>query len=90
MIERSQMTVSLSNEAIAVLSKHATDRKRGEFISRLILNFDAMEGAVSQIDIEAMKLQQLGIASQIKSMDSRTTMIEKQLAALIAKVGLQK
>lgn len=87
MSDKVQLTLSLSSEAVEVLNKHASERKRGEFISNLLATYGAQEGSISQVDIESMKLQQLGVASQLKTLDGRTTQIERQLAALIAKVG---
>lgn len=83
--ERTQMTLSLTNEAIDILEKHATERKRGEFISNLLVAYGADAGAISQVDVESMKLQLLGMASTTKTLDGRLTRVEKQLAALIAK-----
>lgn len=84
MSERSQMTLSLTNEAIEVLEKHTSARKRGEFISNLLVAYGAEGGAINQVDIESMKLQLLGLASTQKTLDGRLTRVEKQLAAIIA------
>lgn len=87
MSERSQMTLSLTNEAIDVLEKHTSARKRGEFISNLLVAYGADAGAISQVDVESMKLQLLGMASTTKTLDGRLTKVEKQLAVLIAERG---
>lgn len=79
MTERSQITVSLSYEAIQILEKQATPRKRGEFISNLLIAYGAESGATSQADIESMRLQLLGLASQQKTLDARVTKVERQL-----------
>ena len=84
MSERSQMTVSLTNEAIDVLEKHTTARKRGEFISNLLIAYGAEAGAITQVDLESMKLQLLGLASTSKTLDGRLTKVERQLSAIIA------
>ena len=84
MSERSQMTVSLTNEAIDVLEKHTTARKRGEFISNLLIAYGAEAGAITQVDIESMRLQLLGLASANKTLDGRLTKVERQLSAIIA------
>jgi len=85
MLEKVQLTLSLTSDAVAVLEKNASERKRGEFISNLLITYGASEGAISQVDIEAMKLQQLGVTSQLKTMEGRLLQVERQLSALIAK-----
>ena len=84
MSERSQMTVSLTNEAIDVLEKHTTARKRGEFISNLLIAYGAEAGAITQVDIESMRLQLLGMASTTKTLDGRVTKLERTVASMIA------
>jgi hypothetical protein len=78
------MTVSLTNEAIDILEKHTTPRKRGEFISNLIVAYGSEAGAITQVDVESIKLQMLGMASTSKTLDGRLTKVERQLAAMIA------
>lgn len=87
MSERSQMTVSLTNEAIDVLEKHTTARKRGEFISNLLIAYGAEAGAITQVDIESMRLQLLGLASANKTLDGRLTKVERTVATMIAERG---
>lgn len=84
MSERSQMTLSLTNDAIDILEKHTTARKRGEFISNLLIAYGAEAGAITQVDVESMKLQLLGMASTTKTLDGRLTKVERQLSVLIA------
>jgi hypothetical protein len=80
--ERSQMTLSLTNEAIAVLEKHTTQRKRGEFISNLLAAYGDSAGAISQADIESLKLQMLGLTSTQKTFEGRLLRVEQKLAQL--------
>lgn len=84
MSERSQMTVSLTNEAIDVLERHTTARKRGEFISNLLVAYGAEAGAITQVDVESMRLQLLGMASTTKTLDGRVTKLERTVASIIA------
>lgn len=84
MAERSKVNLSLTPEAILVLEKHTTERKRGEFVSNLLVAYGAEGGAINQVDIESMKLQLLGLASTQKTLDGRLTRVEKQMAAIIA------
>jgi len=76
------MTLSLTNEAIAVLEKHTTARKRGEFISNMLIAYGDTAGAISQADIESMKLQMLGLASTQKNFEGRLLRVEQRLAQL--------
>lgn len=74
------MTLSLTNEAIEVLEKHTSPRKRGEFISNLLVAYGDEAGAIKQVDIESIKLQLLGIVSTQKTFEGRLLKIERQLA----------
>lgn len=84
MTERAKVNLSLTADALAVLEKHTTERKRGEFVSNLLVAYGAESGAITQVDIESMKLQLLGLASTNKTLDGRLTKVERQLAAVIA------
>lgn len=84
MSERAKVNLSLTVDAMAVLEKHTTERKRGEFVSNLLVAYGAEAGAISQVDVESMKLQLLGLASTNKTLDGRLTKVERQLAAIIA------
>ena len=84
MTERSKVALSLTAEAMAILEKHATERKRGEFVSNLLGAYGAEAGAITQVDVESMRLQLLGMASTSKTLDGRLTKVERQLASLIA------
>lgn len=84
MSERAKVNLSLTADALAVLEKHTTERKRGEFVSNLLVAYGAEAGAITQVDIESMKLQLLGLASTAKTLDGRLTKVERQLAAIIA------
>lgn len=79
-MERSSMTLSLTYEAIEVLEKHTSPRKRGEFISNLLVAYGDEAGAIKQVDIESIKLQLLGIVSTQKTFEGRLLKIERQLA----------
>ncbi|MEZ4707607.1 MAG: hypothetical protein R3A44_10390 [Caldilineaceae bacterium] len=83
MTERTKIQLSISNRAADVLNKHASERKRGEFISQLLETYE-MSG-VSSTDIETVNLQVIGLASQLKGHDSKILQIERQIAALMAR-----
>ena len=73
--------LTLTAEAIAILDKNATERKRGEFMSNLLVAFGAGAGAINQVDIESMRLQMLGLASTTKTLDARLSRLERHAAA---------
>ncbi len=77
--------LTLSADAMEVLNKASTPRKRGEFVSKLLLQWGEVSGGTEQIDVEGFKLQMLGLASVNKSLESRVMNLEKQFAALIAR-----
>lgn len=86
-MERTKVNLSLTADALAVLEKHTSERKRGEFVSNLLIAYGADAGAITQVDVESMKLQLLGMASTTKTLDGRLTKVERQLAVLIAERG---
>jgi hypothetical protein len=77
-------SLMLSADALAVLDKHASPRRRGEFVSQLLIQYGAVDGGIEQIDVEGMKLQLMGLASANKTLEGRVLRLEKQLAAMIA------
>lgn len=81
MTDRVQITLSLSKEAITILEKQTTPRKRGEFVSGLIVAYGSDAGAIGQLDVETIKLQLLGLASANKTLEARVMKVERQLAA---------
>jgi len=80
--ERTQITLSLTNEAISILEKQTTPRKRGEFVSNLVVAYGNDAGAIGQLDIETIKLQLLGLASANKILEGRVMKLERQLATI--------
>lgn len=84
MSEKVQLTLSLTSEAVQILDRHATERKRGEFLSNLLLQYSAADGGIAQMDVDAIRLQLLGLASEHKTAEARLGRVEKQLSVLIA------
>jgi len=82
--ERTKVSLSITPDAIEILEKHTTERKRGEFVSNLLVSYGAEGGAINQVDVESMKLQMLGLSSTTKTLDGRLMKVERQLSALIA------
>jgi len=76
--------LTLSPAAMQVLEKQASPRKRGEFVSGLLVQYGAVDSGIDAVDIEGMKLQIMGLAGANKSLESRVLKLEQQLAAVIA------
>lgn len=51
MDDKRRIALVLTDEALAVLNKHATQRKRGEFVSRLLVEWEAGQGEVDRSGI---------------------------------------
>lgn len=79
MTDRVQITVSLTKNALDILEKRTTARKRGEFLSNLIVAFGENESGNGQVDLEVMKLQLLGLASANKTLEARIQRLERQV-----------
>ena len=74
----------LSADALAMLEKQASPRKRGEFVSSLLIQYGMADSGIEQIDVEGMKLQLMGLASANKTLEGRVLKLEKQVAAMMA------
>ena len=77
--------LTLTQEAMLVLTKQTTPRKRGEFVSKLLTQYGEVSNGTEQIDVEGLKLQMMGLASVNKSLEARVMNLEKQLGVLIAR-----
>lgn len=75
--------LTLSADAYRVLEKQASPRKRGEFVSNLLLQYGMADSGIEQVDIEGMKLQLMGLASANKTLEGRVLRLEKQIATVI-------
>jgi hypothetical protein len=84
MANESKTSLTLSSEARAVLERQASPRKRGEFVSKLLIEYGAGASGIDAIDIESTKLMIMGLAGANKSLEGRVIRLEKQVAAMIA------
>ena len=84
MADEAKVSLTLTGAAVAVLERQASPRKRGEFVSGLLVQYGAVDSGIDAVDIEGMKLQIMGLASANKTLEGRVMKLEKQLAALIA------
>ena len=84
MQNETKVSLTLTGSAVAVLEKQASPRKRGEFVSGLLVQYSAADAGIDMVDIEGLKLQMLGLSSANKSLEARVMKLERQLAAIIA------
>jgi len=84
MQNETKVSLTLTGSAVAVLEKQASPRKRGEFVSNLLIQYGAVDSGIDAVDIEGMKLQIMGLAGANKTLEGRVLKLERQLAAVIA------
>jgi len=84
MADEAKVSLTLTGAALTVLQKQASPRKRGEFVSGLLVQYGAVDSGIDAVDIEGMKLQIMGLASANKTLEGRVLKLERQLAAVIA------
>lgn len=75
MTQKVQLT--LSEDALQVIETNATERKRGEFVSSVLVDYARITGGVSSLGDDDD-----GILERI---DNRLARIEKQLGLLLSK-----
>ncbi len=80
----SKAYLTLTPAAMQVLERQASPRKRGEFVSKLLIEYGTVEGGVDAVDIEGMKLMIMGLAGANKTLEGRVMKLERQLAAMMA------
>ena len=68
--------LALTDDALKVIEANATERKRGEFVSNILVDYGRITGGIS-----ALGDDDDGILERI---DSRLARIEKQMAILLA------
>jgi hypothetical protein len=71
-----RVTLVLSDEAVEAIEANATERKRGEFVSTVLVDYGRITGGISTLGDDDD-----GILERI---DSRLARIEKQMAILLA------
>lgn len=82
-----RLTIVLDDGMSELLLKLAgSSRKQGEYLSGLIRA--AYEGSKSiggdDLDREALRLQVMGLTGQVKMLEGRLLIVERELAAMIA------
>ncbi|MEZ4864155.1 MAG: hypothetical protein R3C14_22775 [Caldilineaceae bacterium] len=71
----------LSDEALEVINRSATERKRGEWISNAVIDYDAIKRGAVTPDTDGCEV---GLLERI---DTRLSRIERQLATIIVEQG---
>lgn len=84
MQKSAKVSLVLNADALAVLDKQSSPRKRGEFVSNLLVQYGLADSGVEQIDVEGIKLQLMGLAGANKTLEGRVIRLERQVAAMIA------
>jgi hypothetical protein len=69
----------LSDEALAVIAANATERKRGEFVSNVLVDYARVMDSLSEADDE----EDTGLLRRLHSQMAR---LEKQMALLLNKL----
>lgn len=69
--------LALSDDALKVIAANATERKRGEFVSNVLVDYARLTSGVSALGDDD------GILERI---DSRLARLEKQMAILMSRV----
>ncbi|MCB9150719.1 MAG: hypothetical protein H6641_18350 [Caldilineaceae bacterium] len=63
-----------------------SSRKQGEYINKLVNNaWAGMQDTDADLDVEALRLQLLGLSGQHKALEGRVLRLESQLSAVMAR-----
>jgi len=81
-----RLNLTVEDDIPAKLSELAGgERKRGEFITRLVRQlYEESRTGQTGADLEGLRLQVLGLAGQVRSLEGRIIKLERTLAAMIA------
>ena len=71
-----KVQLTLTDDALAVIDANATERKRGEFVSNVLVDYARITGGVSALGDDDDGL--------LERIDSRLARIEKQIGLLLA------
>lgn len=73
---REKVTLALTDEALQILDANATERKRGEFVSNVLVEYSRI---MSETGARSNKDEGL-----LERMDNRLARIERQVAVIVA------
>lgn len=87
MAETARLNLTVDTDIPDLLTVLADgERKRGQFLSDLVRAIHAQQLEVTKgDDLEALRLQLLGLSGQVKMSDVRLSKVEQTVAAMIAK-----
>jgi len=71
-----KVQLTLTDDALAVIDANATERKRGEFVSNILVDYARITGGISSLGNDEDGL--------LERIDSRLARIEKQMGLLLA------
>lgn len=77
MNEKQKITLSLTKEAVEVLDRESSPRKRGEFVSSLLEAFDT--DIPGGMDFQTIKIQLIGVMTKMAALEARVLSLESQL-----------
>lgn len=70
-----KVQLTLTDEALSVIDANATERKRGEFVSNILVDYARITGGISSLGNDEDGL--------LERIDSRLARIEKQVGMLL-------
>lgn len=71
-----KVQLTLTDDALSVIEANATERKRGEFVSNVLIDYARLTGGISSLGDDDDGL--------LERIDSRLARIEKQMSLLLA------
>lgn len=74
---KEKVMLAFTDEALSIINANASERKRGEWVSKVITDYNRIMAGVGQLGDEDSGL--------LERIDNRLARIEKQLAVLMAK-----
>lgn len=74
---KEKVMLAFTDEALSIINANASERKRGEWVSKVITDYNRIMSGIGQSGDEDCGL--------LERIDNRLARIEKQLAVLIAK-----
>ncbi len=74
---KEKVMLAFTDEALSIINSNASERKRGEWVSKVITDYNRIMSGVGELGNEDSGL--------LERIDNRLARIEKQLAVLMAK-----
>ena len=74
---KEKVMLAFTDEALSIINSNASERKRGEWVSKVITDYNRIMSGVGELGN--------GDSGLLERIDNRLARIEKQLAVLMAK-----